>query len=109
MASNTGNTILALLTGAAIGAGIGILFAPDKGVNTRRKIREGVDEAKENLNDKVSEVSEKILEKSFLSKNDFEDTLEKFVSHASHKTEDVITLLEEKLAALKLKNAKYQK
>ena len=46
MASNTGNTILALLTGAAIGAGIGILFAPDKGTNTRRKIREGVDEAK---------------------------------------------------------------
>ena len=64
MASNTGNTILALLTGAAIGAGIGILFAPDKGTNTRRKIREGVDEAKENLNEKFSEVSEKLVEKA---------------------------------------------
>ena len=109
MSSNTGNTILAILTGAAIGAGIGILFAPDKGTNTRRKIREGVDEAKENLNEKFSEVSEKLIDKAFLTKDDFEENLDKFVSNASHKAEDVITYLEEKLAALKLKNAKFQK
>ena len=109
MASNTGNTILALLTGAAIGAGIGILFAPDKGTNTRRKIREGVDEAKENLNEKFSEVSEKLVEKAFLTKDNFDENFENFVSDASHKTEELITLLEEKLAALKLKNAKFQK
>ena len=109
MSSTTGNTILALLTGAAIGAGIGILFAPDKGTHTRRKIREGVDEVKDNFNDKFSEVSEKLIEKAFVSKDEFEENLEKFVSNASHKTEDVITFLEEKLAALKLKNAKFQK
>jgi len=109
MSSNTGNTILALLTGAAIGAGIGILFAPDKGSNTRRKIREGVDEAKDNFNEKFSEVSEKIVEKAFLTKDNFDENFENFVSNASHKTEDVITFLEEKLAALKLKNAKFQK
>ena len=109
MASNTGNTILALLTGAAIGAGIGILFAPDKGTNTRRKIREGVDEAKENLNEKFSEVSDKLVEKGFLTKDNFDENFENFVSNASHKTEELITLLEEKLAALKLKNAKFQK
>ena len=109
MASNTGNTILALLTGAAIGAGIGILFAPDKGTNTRRKIREGVDEAKENLNEKFSEVSVKLVEKAFLTKDNFDENFETFVSNASHKTEELITLLKEKLAALKLKNAKFQK
>ena len=38
MASNTGQTLLALLTGAAIGAGIGILYAPDKGSKTRKQI-----------------------------------------------------------------------
>ena len=95
MASNTGNTILALLTGAAIGAGIGILFAPDKGTNTRRKIREGVDEAKENLNEKFSEVSEKLVEKAFLTKDNFDENFENFVSNACHKTEELITLLEE--------------
>ena len=39
MSSNTGNTLLALLTGAAIGAGIGILYAPEKGDVTRKKIQ----------------------------------------------------------------------
>lgn len=38
MASNTGQTLLALLTGAAIGAGIGILYAPEKGEKTRKNI-----------------------------------------------------------------------
>lgn len=31
MTNDNGNIMLALLTGAAIGAGIGILYAPDKG------------------------------------------------------------------------------
>ncbi|MEZ4968396.1 MAG: YtxH domain-containing protein [Flavobacteriaceae bacterium] len=39
MTNDSGNTLLALLTGAAIGAGIGILYAPDKGTKTRKKIK----------------------------------------------------------------------
>jgi len=56
-----------------------------------------------------SEVSEKLVEKAFLTKDNFDENFENFVSNASHKTEELITLLEEKLAALKLKNAKFQK
>ena len=103
------DVVVGVLSGLAVGALLGVLFAPDKGTNTRRKIREGVDEAKENLNEKFSEVSDRLIEKAFLTKDDFEENLDKFVSNASHKTEDVITFLEEKLAALKLKNAKFQK
>ena len=39
MSNNTGNTLLALLAGAAIGAIAGILMAPDKGSKTREKIK----------------------------------------------------------------------
>ncbi|MGL2992869.1 YtxH domain-containing protein [Flavobacterium sp. TSSA_36] len=109
MASNTGNTILALITGAAIGAGIGILFAPDKGSNTRKKIRKGVEDASENLNEKFYDASDKLVERLYLTKDELEQGLENFVATTSHKTEDVITFLEEKLAALKVKNAKFQK
>ena len=49
MSNNTGNTLLALLTGAAIGAGVGILFAPDKGSKTRGKIKEGYNDAQKDL------------------------------------------------------------
>jgi gas vesicle protein len=37
--SNTGTTLLALLTGAAIGAGVGILFAPDKGSKQEERLK----------------------------------------------------------------------
>jgi gas vesicle protein len=47
MSNSTGNTFLALLTGAVIGAGIGILFAPDKDQNQRMK--DGFDDVKNEL------------------------------------------------------------
>lgn len=41
---NTGKVLLGVLAGAAVGASLGILFAPDKGSVTRKKIvQKGVD------------------------------------------------------------------
>jgi gas vesicle protein len=52
--NNTGKLIGALLVGAAIGGVLGILFAPDKGSETRKKIAnkagELTDPFKEKLN-----------------------------------------------------------
>jgi gas vesicle protein len=42
MSNNTGTTLLALLTGAAIGAGVGILFAPDKGSKQEERLKTGI-------------------------------------------------------------------
>jgi len=111
MSNNTGNTIVAILVGAAIGAGIGILFAPDKGSKTREKIKDGFDDAKHNLQDKYHEVSNKLISKAkdLIGKDDVDGNYQNIVNSFSHKTEDVITFLENKLADLKLKNAKLQK
>lgn len=48
---NTGKIIAAFLAGAAAGAGLGLLLAPDKGDETRKKVKEALDE----WNDKASE------------------------------------------------------
>lgn len=109
MSNSTGNTFLALLTGAAIGAGIGILFAPDKGSKTREKMKDGFDDVKNELKNKLDHASEEFKDKFSTAKIDLEETYEDLVSNMSHKTEDVISFLEEKLAELKRQNAKLQK
>lgn len=107
--AKTGNVLLALVTGAVIGAGVGILFAPDKGKNTRRKIKDSVDETTSRLKYKIDALSQEVREKSSEFKGTLEDKVENLLSKSSHKAEDVITVLEKKLAALKEANAKLQK
>ena len=109
MSKNTGNTLLAVLSGAAIGAVAGILFAPDKGTKTREKIKDGFEDAKKDLKHKFENVSEELKSKFSNTKNDFEGSYDEMVSNMSHKTEDVITFLEKKLAELKEQNAKFHK
>lgn len=108
MSKNTDNTLVALLIAAGIGAAMGILFAPDKGSKTREKLREGFDDAKNDLQDKLEIAGEELLDKFTDSKIDLEQTFGVVVESLSHKTEDVISFLEEKLAELKKQNAKLQ-
>jgi gas vesicle protein len=108
MSNNTGNVVVALLAGVAIGAGIGILFAPDKGSKTREKIKDGYEGAKEDLLQKLHKASNGIKDKFSHAKYDLEETYEDLISNMNHKSEDVISFLETKLADLKEQNAKLQ-
>ena len=109
MSSKTSNSVIALLAGAAIGVGLGILFAPDKGSKTREKMKEGFDDLKDQANSKWNSLEEETKEKFSKTKDDLIETVEDLLYNSSYKAEEAINFLEEKLAELKTQNAKLQK
>ncbi|HPE82416.1 MAG: YtxH domain-containing protein [Aequorivita sp.] len=108
MASNTGQTLIALLTGAAIGAGLGILYAPDKGSKTRDKLSKEAKKAKKKLSKQIQETSHTLSEKAQQAKYSFEQKLNDTLSSASYKADDILLAMEDKLEALRRQNAKLQ-
>lgn len=82
---SSGKVFLGLVAGLAAGALLGILFAPDKGSETRRKIAETgedyLDSAKEKFNEMVDSMSER-FEK-------VKDTVEKEMPAAKNAKKDI--------------------
>ncbi|WP_016989598.1 YtxH domain-containing protein [Flavobacterium sp. ACAM 123] len=109
MSNNAGNTLIALIGGVAIGAGLGVLFAPAKGDKTRAKIKDGYKEAKADLDYKYQGLSEEMKTKLKSAKFDLDSSYEDLLSNMSDKTEEVISFLEIKLADLKEQNGKFKK
>lgn len=109
MGNNSSNTLIGILAGTAIGATLGILFAPDKGANTRHRIAEETLAAKDRLATGAIHLKDRVVETVIAKKGTLEEQMEHMVSDASYKTEDVITTLENKLAQLKESNKKFQK
>ncbi|MDR1698529.1 MAG: YtxH domain-containing protein [Prevotellaceae bacterium] len=56
--SNVGKDLLILVGGVAVGAALGILFAPAKGTVTRRKIARTTRDFKDSIVDKLEELVE---------------------------------------------------
>ena len=74
--ANSGKILAALLVGAAAGAALGLLFAPDKGSETRKKMAgkasELTDEIKERYNkskEAVNDIKERMTGKTEEVKN----------------------------------------
>lgn len=67
MSDSGSKTILAFATGIFVGAAVGaiggILLAPDKGSETRRKITAKTDELKDDLSEKLDNLKDTIEEK----------------------------------------------
>lgn len=107
--ANTGKTFLALITGAAIGAGLGMLYAPDTGDNTRRKLKDDAQRTQDRLNKKYQETSANLGEKARKARMDFETRLEETLSSASHKADEILVAMEAKLEELRKQNSKLKK
>lgn len=100
---------MALITGAAIGAVAGLLYAPDTGENTRDKLGKEAKKAQDDFNKKYQETSSNLTVKAKQARKDFEQRLEETLSSASYKAEEIISAMESKLEDLRRQNARLQK
>lgn len=113
------NNLLGVVLGTAVGVGIGMLFAPDKGSETRKRIVKGANTAKNTILTEAEKLKANVAVGAENLRNNVADTLktkkatidqqlDAIVTDASYKADDVITSLEQRLKVLKEKNKKYQ-
>jgi len=84
--SKKSNTFLAFLTGAATGAILGLLYAPDKGENTRDKLSFQLDKYKK----KLDELLKEIMDGEQLADSEAKQEGQKIVSDAKVKAERLL-------------------
>ncbi len=96
MGKRSGNTLMAFLMGAATGAVLGILYAPDKGVNTREKLSYQLDKYRVMLQDLINDfVSGKETPLTSEAKSQGQKVVDEAKNKAERLLEDVDELLEQ--------------
>jgi gas vesicle protein len=70
---DSGKLIGALLLGAAVGAALGVLFAPDKGTETRKKLMNGAKDLADDLKEQAKNSVSKLAEMRDMAEEKVED------------------------------------
>ena len=84
--SKSGNSFFAFLFGLITGGVIGILFAPDKGINTRDRLSFQLDKIKKQMEDFL----ENLTNNKEIFANDAKDKGEQMVKDAKDKAEGLL-------------------
>jgi gas vesicle protein len=96
MSKKGGSTLLAFLVGAATGAILGILYAPDKGSNTREKLSFQLDKYRKLLQEMINDfVSGKETPLTSEAKSQGQKVVDEAKNKAERLLEDVDELLEQ--------------
>jgi gas vesicle protein len=101
MSKKSGDTLMAFLVGAAAGALLGILYAPDKGVNTRQRLSFQLEKYKDLLQSLINDFVEG---KDTPLTSEAKSMGQKVVDEAKLKAEKLLEDVDELLDQIKGKN-----
>ena len=96
--SKKGNTLVVFLAGAAAGAILGILYAPDKGSSTREKLSFKLDKYKKTLEEFVNDL---VTGKDTPLTTEAKSQGNKVASEAKNKAERLLEDVDELLAQIR--------
>jgi gas vesicle protein len=100
MSKNSGSSLLAFLIGAAAGSIIGILYAPDKGSNTRDKLSYRLHKYRKSLEDLIDE----LINDEDLAFSEAKSNSEQVVNDAREKAERLLEDVDELLSHINKKS-----
>ena len=106
--SNKTDLLAGIIGGAAAGLAIGMLYAPDKGSVTRKKIREKAVDVKDDIVDKTTTVTNSIARTIGNRKSVIDEKLDDVINEMGETTDDAIVALERKLEKLKKESERIQ-
>ncbi|MEH0158102.1 YtxH domain-containing protein [Limibacter armeniacum] len=92
MSKNSGNSLLAFLAGAAAGALVGVLYAPDKGKSTRDRLSYRLDKYKESLQELIDDLMEGRNEHISAAKTEGQKVISDAIKHAEQLMNEVDAL-----------------
>lgn len=98
--SNASKSILSFLFGAATGAIIGLLYAPDKGTQTRGKLSYLLDKYKKQLEDLVQE----LVKVKSIPESEARSEGQKVIKNAKEKAEKLLEDVDDLIGQIKNKN-----
>lgn len=97
--SRKSDSFLAFVTGILAGTAIGILFAPEKGSNTRDKLSYRLDKYK----DKLKELIDQLMEEGDLPESSARAEGQKIINDARNKAERLLVDVENLMDEIKTK------
>lgn len=107
--SNSSDKILGFLAGAATGAVLGMLFAPEKGQKLRSMIKEEAAKASEKLKSEASDFGSSVKDNYLKKGASLENKLDHLLEDTADNAEYAITALEKKLEVLRKEALKLKK
>lgn len=90
--SKTGNTLLTFMAGIGVGVLAGILYAPDKGVNTRDRLSYQLDRYADHLQELIEDLMKGQAEPVSAAKTESQKVIDDAIRHAQQLMDEVDAL-----------------